>query len=122
MVSTQPAIEAGSTRGGRWLRARRIRLALWVAIIEGLIVALTPDLTRWTVLVIAAIVLAFYVLAGRRMSWDVGHELSWIAAASQAAAILVVLFAFVLEWIAIGIVAVLAIVALIYLLSDRRHA
>ena len=89
---------------------------------QSLIVALTPDLTRWTVLVIAAIVLAFYVFAGRRMSWDVAHELSWIAAASQAGAILVVLFAFVLEWIAIGIVAVLAIIALVYLLSDRRHA
>jgi hypothetical protein len=115
-------IEAGSTRGGRWLRARRLRLALWVAVIEGLIVALTPDLTRWTVLVIGAIVLAFYVLAGRRMSWDVARELSWIAAASQAAALLVVLFAFIVEWIAIALVAVLAVIALVYLLTDRRHA
>jgi hypothetical protein len=115
-------IEAGSTRGGRWLHARRIRIALWVAVIEGLIVALTPDLTRWTVLIIGALVLGFYVLAGRRMSWDVARELSWIAAASQAAALLVVLFAFIVEWIAIGLVAVLAVIALLYLLTDRRHA
>jgi hypothetical protein len=115
-------IEAGSTRIGRWLRMRRVRLALWVAIIEGLIVALTPDLTRWTVLVIGAIVLAFYVLAGRNMNWDVARQLSWIAAASQAAALLVVLFAFIVEWIALGLVGVLAIIALVYLFTEHRRA
>jgi len=76
-------IEAGTTRMGRWLRERRIRLALWVAVIEGLLVAVTADLTKWTVLVIAAILLGFYVVAGRHLRWDVGRQLSWIAAASQ---------------------------------------
>ena len=114
-------IEAGSTRVGRWLRERRLRLALWVAVIEGIIVALTPDLSRWTVLVIGTIVLAFYVLAGRNMSWDVGRQLSWIAAASQAAALVVVVFAFIVEWLAIGLIGVLAIIALVYLLAEHRR-
>jgi hypothetical protein len=114
-------IEAGSTRIGRWLRERRLRLALWVAVVEGLIVALTPDLTRWTVLVIAAIVLAFYIVAGRNMSWDVGHQLSWIAAASQALAILVVITAFILGLVAIVLVALFAVIALVYLFSDYRR-
>jgi hypothetical protein len=115
-------IEGGSTRGGRWLRDRRLRLALWIAVIEGIIVAATPDLSRWTVLVIGTIVLAFYVLAGRNMRWDVGRHLSWIAAASQAVAILVVIFFFVFEWIAIAAIAALAIFALIYLFSEHRQA
>jgi hypothetical protein len=115
-------IEAGSTRGGRWLQARRLKLALWVAVIEGIIVAVSPDLTRWTVLVIGVIVLAFYALAGRSMRWDVGRHLSWIAAASQAMALLVVLFAFVFEWIAVGLIAVIAIVALIYLFGEHKRA
>ena len=115
-------IEGGSTRGGRWLRDRRLRLALWIAVIEGIIVAATPDLSRWTVLVIGTIVLAFYVLAGRNMRWDVGRHLSWIAAASQAIAILVVIFFFVFEWIAIAAIAALAIFALIYLFSEHRQA
>lgn len=115
-------IEAGSTRGGRWLAQRRLKLALWVAAIEGIIVAVSADLTRWTVLVIGVIVLAFYILAGRSMRWDVGRHLSWIAAASQAIALLVVLFAFIFEWIAIGIVAIIAIAALIYLFSDHKRA
>jgi hypothetical protein len=114
-------IEAGSTRIGRWLRERRLRLALWVAVVEGLLVALTHDLTRWTVLVIAVIVLAFYVLAGRNMGWDVGRQLSWIAAASQALAILVVILAFIVGLVAIVLVALFAIVALAYLFSDYRR-
>jgi hypothetical protein len=121
MAYSQPIIEAGGTRIGRWLRGRRVRLALWVAVIEGLLVALTPDLTKWTVLVIGAILLAFYMVAGRNMSWDVGRQLSWIAAASQALAILVVIFAFVFKLVAIVAVVIFALVALAYLFSDSRR-
>jgi hypothetical protein len=121
MAYSQPMIEAGSTRVGRWLRERRLRLVLWVAVIEGVIVALTSDISRWTVLVIAAIVLAFYVLAGRNMRWDVGRELSWIAAASQSLAILVVIAAFILGFVAVVLVALFAVAALVYLFSDYRR-
>jgi hypothetical protein len=121
MAYTQPMIEAGGTRVGRWLRVRRIRLALWVAVVEGLIVAITPDLTKWTVIVIGVILLAFYMVAGRRMNWDVARQLSWIAAASQALAILVVIFAFVLKLVAIVAIVILAIIALVYLFSDYKR-
>jgi hypothetical protein len=121
MAYSQPMIEAGSTRTGRWLRERRIRLTLWVAVIEGVLVALTADLTKWTVLVIAAVLLAFYVVVGRNLRWDVGRQLSWIAAASQALAILVVVLAFVLGFVAIVAVVIFAIIALVYLFSDYRR-
>ena len=121
MAYSQPMIEGGSTRIGRWLRERRLRLALWVAVIEGLLVALTPDLTKWTVIVIGTILLAFYIVAGRNMRWDVARQLTWIAAASQALAILVVILAFVLELVAIVAVVIFALVALAYLFSDSRR-
>ena len=121
MAYSQPMIEAGTTRTGRWLRERRIRLTLWVAVIEGLLVAITADLTKWTVLVIAAILLAFYIVAGRHLRWDVGRQLSWIAAASQALAILVVVLAFVLGFVAIVAVVIFAVIALVYLFSDYRR-
>jgi apolipoprotein N-acyltransferase len=121
MAHSQPMIEGGSTRMGRWLRERRLRLALWVAVVEGLLVALTHDLTRWTVLVIAVIVLAFYIVAGRSMRWDVARQLSWIAAASQSLAILVIIVAFILGLLAIVLVALFAVVALVYLFSDYRR-
>lgn len=121
MAYPQPAIEAGSTRTGRWLRERRKRLALWVAIAEGVIVAVSPDLTKWTVLVIAIIVLGFYALAGRNINWDVGRELAWIAAASQAIAMLVIVFAVIAKPIAFILLGILAVVALVYLFSDAKR-
>jgi hypothetical protein len=121
MAYSQPVLEGGSTRMGRWLRERRLRLALWVAVVEGLLVALTPDLTKWTVLVLGVILLAFYMVAGRNIRWDVARQLSWIAAASQALAILVVILAFVLGLLAIVAIIVFALIALVYLFSDSRH-
>ena len=121
MAYSQPAIEAGSTRGGRWLRERRIRIALWVAVIEGLIAAFSHDIGRWTILVMAVIVLAFYIVAGRQLKWDVARELSWIAAASQVLAILVIIFAFILKLIAIVIIVGFALVALVYLFTDHKQ-
>jgi hypothetical protein len=121
MAYSQPVLEGGSTRTGRWLRGRRVRLALWVAVIEGVLVALTPDLTKWTVLVLGVILLAFYMVAGRNIRWDVARQLSWIAAASQALAILVVILAFVLGALAIVAIVLFAVLALAYLFSDARR-
>src|SRR5215212_4199703 len=114
-------IEAGSTRTGRWLRERRVRIALWVAVVEGLIAAFSHDIGRWTSLIMAVIVLAFYIVAGRQMKWDVARQLSWIAAASQVLAILVVIFAFILKLVAIVVIVGLALVALYYLFSDHKQ-
>jgi hypothetical protein len=121
MAYSQPAIEAGTTRTGRWLRQRRIKIALWTAVVEGLIAAFSQDLGRWTILALAIIVLAFYMVAGRRFSWDVARELSWIAAASQVLAILVIIFAFILKLVAIVIIVGFALVALAYLFTDHRQ-
>jgi hypothetical protein len=106
---------------GRWLRARRLRLAIWIAVIEGLIVALENDISKWTVMILAIAVLALYFVWGRNMQWDVGRQLAWIAAASQVLALLVALFAFIVWGVALGAVAVLAILALVYLYSDLRR-
>ena len=103
------------------MRARRIRIAIWVAVAEGLIVALENDISKWTVMILAIAVLALYFIAGRDLKWDVGRQLAWIAAASQVLALLVALFAFVVWGIALGAVVILAILALVYLYSDLRR-
>ena len=117
----QPVIDSDSTKVGRWLRARRVRLAIWVAVIEGLIVAIGDDISKWTVMILAIAVLALYFVAGRNLKWDVGRQLAWIAAASQVLALLVALFAFIVWGIALGAVVILAILALVYLYSDLRR-
>ena len=112
-------IEHRSTRAGRWLRARRIRIALWVAVFEGIIVALAHDVSRWTVVAIAIPLLALYVVWGRQARSDTVRQIAWIGGASQALAVVVVILAFILSWLALVLAGVFAAIALLFLLSDR---
>ena len=56
-----PTVEHGTTKLGRWLQQRRIRITLWIAVLEGVIVAFAQDLSRWTVIALAIPVLALYL-------------------------------------------------------------
>ena len=115
---TKP-LEHGSTRTGRWLHARRTRIVLWIAVLEGILVALTHDFTKWTVVAIAIPVLAVYVFWGRNARSDTVRQVAWIAGASQALAVVVAIFAFLLSWLALALAAVFAVIALIFLFSER---
>ena len=118
--SLQPQpIEHGTTRAGRWLRARRIRITLWIAVIEGIIVALLHDISRWTVIALAIPILALYVFWGRSAKSDTVRQVLWIGGASQALAVVVVILAFLLDWLALLLAGIFAAVALLFLLSDR---
>ena len=112
-------IEHGSTKWGRWLKARRIRITLWIAVLEGIVVALTKDLSRWTVIAVAVPVLALYVFWGRDAKSHTWRQILWIAGASQALAVVVVILAFILDWLALLLAAIFAAVALLFLFSDR---
>src|SRR5919206_2722248 len=123
MATDQPLqppgpIEHRTTRAGRWLRPRRIRIALWIAVIEGIIVALAHDVSRWTVIAIAIPLLALYVVWGRNARSDTVRQLAWIAGASQALAVVVVILAFILNWLALVLAGVFAAIALLFLFSD----
>jgi hypothetical protein len=117
----QPAIDAHSSRASRWLRERRLRFALWIAVAEGIVVAVRGDISRWTVIVIAAAVLAVYVVLRDRIQWDAARQVLWVVAASQVLALLVVILAFVVGLVALVLVALFAVVALVYLFSDLRR-
>ena len=116
-----PAIDAHSTRVSRWLRERRLRIALWIAVLEGIVVALERGVSRWTVLFLAIAVLALYIFAGRNIRWHAGRQLAWIVAASQCLALLVVILVFIVKIFAIVLVIGFAIIALAYLFSDLRR-
>ena len=115
---TEP-IEHRTTRAGRWLRARRIRVALWIAVIEGILVAVLPNLSKWTVIALAIPLLALYLFWGRTARSDTARQVTWIAGASQALAVVVTILAFLLSWLALVLAGIFAIVALLFLLSDR---
>ena len=112
-------IDHGSTRAGRWLRARRLRFATWIAVVEGLLVVV--HVIPWFVaLALAAAALGFYVWLGRELRSDVVRHGSWIAAASQVLVVLVPVLVALIGGLAILAVAVLAVVALLVLFADRR--
>ena len=113
-------IEHGASRGGRWLRARRVRLALWIAVVEGLLVVLLDLIPWWVALVIAAAALAFYLFVGREQRSETVRQVSWIAAASQVLVVLVPILVLIVGTLALVAVGILALVALIALFADRR--
>jgi hypothetical protein len=120
MISGAETIDHGSSRSGRWLPQRRLKIALWVAVIEGIVVALSSDVSRWTVIIVAVLAIALYAAAGRTTRWDTGRQLSWILAASQSLAVVVTILSFIVFWTALILVAIFAVIALVILFSDRR--
>ena len=105
-------------RGG-WLRARRHRLALWIAAGEGLIVAVSADLTKWTVVALAALSAVVWFL-GRNSHSSVVRQVLWIFVVSQLLAAVLVLFAVFFKWLVIlGLIA-FAVIGLAILWFDRR--
>ena len=112
-------IEHGQTRPGRWLRVRRLRIALAIAVIEGLLVVLDV-VPWWGALVVAALALGFYLLLARNARSDVIRQAGWVAAASQTAVVLVPILVLIVGTVALVAVGVLAVVALVFLFADRR--
>ena len=112
-------VEHGSSPPSRWLHERRWRVSLWIAVVEAVIVAVAHDVSRWTVVAVAIPLLALYLFWGRTAHSDTVRQLSWIAGASQALAVIVVIFAFILSWLALLLAGIFAAVALLFLFSDR---
>ena len=112
-------IEHGTTRAGRWLRERRLRIALWIALTEGLLLVLHV-IPRLTALFAAAALFLLYVFVGRHLRSDAAREASWIAATSQVLVALVPVLLIVVGTLALVAVAILGVVALFVLFADRR--
>jgi hypothetical protein len=112
------AIEHGSTRTGRWLRERRIRLTLFIAAFEGLLYVFGA-LHWWAAVLLALIAVGFWFYVARTHRSDTLRNVGWIFAASQLLVICVPIALKIVEWAAIGMIAILAIGALIYLFRER---
>src|SRR5579871_633371 len=109
------------SRPARYLREHRYRFTLWTAAIEGLLVVVhvIPHLAVYALAVIA---IGFWVTAARRYRSATARNISWIFAASQALAVLIPVFLFIAKAIAIGAIAIIAVVALIILFAERERA
>jgi len=116
---SETAAEPRPSRFGRWLFERRLKIALGIAVLEGILVAVENDFSRWTVIIISAPIIAFYLFAGRALQSDTGRQLSWIAAASQAFAVILCVAALVIGAFVLIIAGVFAAIALILLFGER---
>ena len=110
-------IEHGESSRGRRLRHNRLRLALVVAAIEGIVV-LAGGVPWWVVVVLAAASVAIYVYVRDRGPSQV-VQLAWIAAFSQTVLVVVPIVAGLILILAILVIVMFAIVALIALARDR---
>jgi hypothetical protein len=114
------AIDHGSSRAGRWLHAHRVRASLWIAALEAIVVLFSPDVTKWTVIVLAAVSVLAY-LGGRESRSDVVRQVLWIFAASQLLAVIAVILGWIVKWAVIMAVVIFAVLGLVYLFVDHRR-
>ncbi len=112
------AIEHGSSRSGRWLRERRLRITFAIAAVEGLLY-LFGALHWWFAVILAIVALLFWWYVARRSGSHTLRQVGWIFAASQLLVICVPIALKVVEWAAIGVIALLAVGALVFLFTQR---
>jgi len=116
-VTVEPVVEHRESAGARWLRERRLRIALLIAFIESLLVIFSSLGWFWVVGA-AAVAVALYLL-GRRTGSATVHEVTWILAASQLISLIVPLLWEVVKFLAILVLVLLALFFLAILLLDR---
>lgn len=110
---------ADATPRTSWLRENRLKIALGIAVAEGLFVALEEDFSRVTVIVIAIPVVLFWLLAGRTLESETGRDISWILAMSQALAVCAAIIAILIPVVALVIAGLFGAVAVYLLYHDR---
>ena len=118
-MAGQLLIEHGESRLARRLRGGRYKVALAIAAVEGVLV-LAGALPWWLVVIAALGAVAVYVGWGREHRSPDVRVVTWTAAVSQLAVVLVPALAAALFVVAALVVVVLAALFLAALLLDRR--
>jgi hypothetical protein len=116
------AIE-GSRGPTGWLHRHRLRIVLWVAVLEAIVIWVTHGLHIATIIVVAAIAFAslmLYRFTTERTRSTFLHELTWLLAASQLGATVLVAAGYVIKLALIVLLVIFALVALGLLLLQRR--
>ena len=115
-------LEQRLSKPAKYLRDHKLRITLWIAAPEGLIVVLgVISGFKYVVYVLAVVAIAFWLAIARNYRSNVARQASWIFAASQALAVLVPIVLIIAKWAAITAIAILAIVALVLLFAERER-
>lgn len=111
-------IEHRQGRFGRWLRERRVAIAIWIAVIEGLLLILHA-IPRLLTLAVAVLIVVVFFWLGHRLRPGPLKDVAWIAAVSQAFVMLIPILAIVVGTVAFIAVGILAVLALVLLFTSR---
>ncbi|HEY3068916.1 MAG TPA: hypothetical protein VGJ34_01255 [Gaiellaceae bacterium] len=117
-MSAEPVVEHRESAPSRWLRERRLRIALLIAFVESLLV-LFSEHSWWFVLGAAVVAVGLYWFAHQRTQNHLVREVTWILAVSQLLAVLVPVLWVLVKTIAIIVLVALALFLLAALLLDR---
>ncbi len=117
-MSTGTAIEHESSQGGRWLREHRVRTALWIAVLEVVLAALTASVSKYTIIALGLITIPVYLIWGKDQRGTI-RQVSWIAAASQALAVVAVLLSHFIGLFVLVLAGLFAAVALFLIFADK---
>lgn len=119
MAYQTPVLEHRSTRSARWLRANRLRIALWIAVVEGVLVVFNV-IDVFPALLVAALVIGLYFWLAPRLRPGLARDAAWTGAVSQAMVALVPVLVLVVGTLALIAVGAIAVVVLVLLLTGRR--
>jgi FtsH-binding integral membrane protein len=122
LTGSSQAVE-GSRGPTGWLHRHRFRIVLWVAVVEGIVVWATHGFHIATIIVLAAIAFAclmLYRFTTERTQSSFLHQLTWLLAASQLGATILVAAGYILIGALIVLLVIFALVALGLLLLDHR--
>ena len=117
-MSMGTAIEHESSQGGRWLREHRVRTALWIAVLEVVLAALTASVSKYTIIALGLITIPVYLIWGKDQRGTI-RQVSWIAAASQALAVVAILLSHFIGLFVLVLAGIFAAVALFLIFADR---
>ena len=123
MVSDGSHAIEGSPEQPGWFRRHRLRIVIWLAVLEGILIWATHGIHITTIIVLGVIAFAFLMLhrfTAERTRSSLLHEVTWFLAASQLGATILVAAGYVLIGALIILLVIFALVALGLLLLDRR--
>jgi hypothetical protein len=118
-MADYPLVEPGESRAGRWLRERRLRIALVIGVIESILV-LTSQIRWFWVLGLFLLLAAAYVYVRRRFENETLRQVAWTAAFSQVLPFVIPLLWGLVKGIAIVLLVIVALIAAALLYLDRR--
>ena len=117
-MSHPAVIEHREPTWARNLRRNRLKIAIAIAALEGLLVV-AGAVPWWAVVVLAAGALSAYLAFGREHPRADVRGVTWVAAVSQLLVVLVPVAVVVATAVAVVVVVLLAITALVVLLRER---